>query len=158
MMRIGDNIRYFRKKKGMTQKELSISLCVTQQAVQRWESDVSVPQADRLQEISDFLDIPTALLLDPESKIDDDHFTYLIPIDDTELMGKDIQEYQRKIMDGTATFADEIMLSLTQEKLNRNPYHMFLLTAKEYNLYKAILQINPDFTNSDFEHMMMNNH
>ena len=112
MMRIGDNIRYFRKKKGMTQKELSISLCVTQQAVQRWESDVSVPQADRLQEISDFLDIPAALLLDPESKIDDDHFTYLIPIDDTELMEKDIQEYQRKIMDGTATFADEIMLSL----------------------------------------------
>ncbi len=41
MAGIGENIAALRKKAGMTQEELSEKMCVTAQAVSKWENDVS---------------------------------------------------------------------------------------------------------------------
>ena len=40
-MSIGKNIAKFRKAKGLTQEELGAKLGVTNQAVSKWESEVS---------------------------------------------------------------------------------------------------------------------
>lgn len=54
---MGEKIRKYRTDMNITQRELADKLFVTQQAVQRWEKGNSFPQADKVVEIADALDI-----------------------------------------------------------------------------------------------------
>ncbi len=51
---LGDNIKYLRKEKGMSQKRLASALDVTQQAVGKWETGKSAPDTDMLRKIAEF--------------------------------------------------------------------------------------------------------
>lgn len=54
-MSIGKNIAKFRSEKGMTQTELGEKLGVTNQAVSKWESEVSMPDVMLLPELAEAL-------------------------------------------------------------------------------------------------------
>ena len=56
-MSIGKNIAKYRKAKGFTQEELGTKLGVTNQAVSKWESEVSMPDIMLLPEIATVLNI-----------------------------------------------------------------------------------------------------
>ena len=56
-MSIGKNIAKYRKAKGLTQEELGAKLGVTNQAVSKWESEVSMPDVMLLPEIANALNI-----------------------------------------------------------------------------------------------------
>ena len=56
-MSIGKNIAKYRKSKGLTQEELGAKLGVTNQAVSKWESEVSMPDVMLLPEITNALNI-----------------------------------------------------------------------------------------------------
>ena len=56
-MSIGKNIAKYRKAKGFTQEELGAKLGVTNQAVSKWESEVSMPDIMILPEIATVLNI-----------------------------------------------------------------------------------------------------
>ena len=56
-MSIGKNIAKYRKAKGFTQEELGAKLGVTNQAVSKWESEVSMPDIMLLPEIATVLNI-----------------------------------------------------------------------------------------------------
>ncbi len=56
-MNIGKNIAKYRKAKGFTQEELGAKLGVTNQAVSKWESEVSMPDVMLLPEIATALNI-----------------------------------------------------------------------------------------------------
>jgi transcriptional regulator with XRE-family HTH domain len=56
-MSIGKNIAKYRKAKGLTQEELGAKLGVTNQAVSKWESEVSMPDVMLLPEIANTLNI-----------------------------------------------------------------------------------------------------
>ena len=56
-MSIGKNIAHFRKNKGVTQEELGQRLGVTNQAVSKWESEVSMPDVMLIPKIAKALDI-----------------------------------------------------------------------------------------------------
>ena len=56
-MSIGKNIAKYRKEKGLTQEELGAKLGVTNQAVSKWESEVSMPDVMLLPEIANALNI-----------------------------------------------------------------------------------------------------
>lgn len=56
-MSIGKNIAKFRKAKGLTQEELGAKLGVTNQAVSKWESEISMPDVMLLPEIATALNI-----------------------------------------------------------------------------------------------------
>lgn len=43
-----DNLKILRKNKGLSQEELSIKLHVVRQTVSKWESGLSVPDAEML--------------------------------------------------------------------------------------------------------------
>ncbi len=60
---IGDNIKKARKDKGMTQEELAIRLNVVRQTVSKWEKNLSVPDADLLEKLSDILSVDVNVLL-----------------------------------------------------------------------------------------------
>jgi len=56
-MSIGKNIAQFRKNKGYTQDQLGQRLGVTNQAVSKWESEISMPDVMLLPKIADVLEI-----------------------------------------------------------------------------------------------------
>ena len=56
-MSIGKNIAKYRKALGLTQEELGVKLGVTNQAVSKWEMEVSMPDIMLLPEIVTALDV-----------------------------------------------------------------------------------------------------
>ncbi len=58
-----DNIKSLRKKKGLSQEELSIKLNVVRQTVSKWEQGLSVPDSEMLISISEVFDTPVSTLL-----------------------------------------------------------------------------------------------
>lgn len=61
-MSIGENIAKYRKAKGLTQEQLGELLGVTNQAVSKWESSVSMPDVMLLPEIANALGITLDVL------------------------------------------------------------------------------------------------
>lgn len=55
-------------KQGVSQEKLAVRLHVVRQTVSKWESGRSVPDAEMLIQIADFLDVPVNQLLGVEPK------------------------------------------------------------------------------------------
>ena len=62
-IRLGDNIRAFRKERGLTQEQLAETLGVTVGAVYKWEAKLSFPELSMLMELADFFDTSVDALL-----------------------------------------------------------------------------------------------
>lgn len=60
---LNENIKTIRKSKGLSQEELAIKLNVVRQTISKWETGLSVPDADMLIAISNALDTPVSTLL-----------------------------------------------------------------------------------------------
>ena len=60
---LDENIRRFRKSKGLTQEELASSLNVVRQTVSKWETGLSVPDADILPQLAILLGVSVNQLL-----------------------------------------------------------------------------------------------
>lgn len=60
---INENIKHFRKAKGMSQEEMAIKLNIVRQTVSKWENGLSVPDADVLIDMSNLLDVSVSQLL-----------------------------------------------------------------------------------------------
>lgn len=60
---IHENIKQFRKAKGMTQEELAVKLHVVRQTVSKWEKGLSVPDADMVIQLADLLGVSVHQLL-----------------------------------------------------------------------------------------------
>ena len=58
-----DNIKTLRKEKGLSQEELSIKLNVVRQTISKWETGLSVPDAEMLISLSQVFDTPVSKLL-----------------------------------------------------------------------------------------------
>lgn len=62
-MTIGDKIKKLRNQKQITQKQLAAHLCVTPQAVSKWEQGVAYPEIHLLVPIADFFEVSLDELL-----------------------------------------------------------------------------------------------
>ena len=58
-----DNLKTLRKNKGLSQEELSIKLNVVRQTISKWETGLSVPDAEMLVKISEFFETPVSEIL-----------------------------------------------------------------------------------------------
>ncbi len=58
-----DNIKLYRKSKGLSQEELATKLNVVRQTVSKWEKGLSVPDADLLILLAEALEVPVSALL-----------------------------------------------------------------------------------------------
>lgn len=61
--KIGKRIAFYRKEKGITQKELADFLHISYQAVSKWESGKSMPAVEMLYELSELLNVTVDALL-----------------------------------------------------------------------------------------------
>lgn len=60
---LGENIKRFRRAKGISQEELAVKLNVVRQTISKWEKGQSVPDADVLIHIAQLLDVSVSQLL-----------------------------------------------------------------------------------------------
>ena len=58
-----DNLKALRKNKGLSQEELSIKLNVVRQTISKWETGLSVPDAEMLVTISELFETPVSEIL-----------------------------------------------------------------------------------------------
>lgn len=58
-----DNLKTLRKNKGLSQEELSIKLNVVRQTISKWESGLSIPDAEMLITISEIFETPVSEIL-----------------------------------------------------------------------------------------------
>ena len=58
-----ENIKVFRKAKGLSQEELAIKLNVVRQTISKWEQGLSVPDAEMLISLSEALETPVSTLI-----------------------------------------------------------------------------------------------
>jgi len=65
-----ENIKRFRKERGLTQEELAIRVNVVRQTVSKWEKGQSVPDADLLQKIAEVLEVQVSQLLGEEKEME----------------------------------------------------------------------------------------
>ena len=63
---LNENIKRFRKAKGISQEEMAVKLNVVRQTVSKWEKGLSVPDADVLVDIASLLEVTVNQLLDIE--------------------------------------------------------------------------------------------
>lgn len=67
-IRLAENIRAFRKARGLTQEQLSEVLGVTAGAVHKWEAGLSQPELGVIVELADFFDTSVDVLLGYEMR------------------------------------------------------------------------------------------
>ena len=65
-----ENIKNFRKERGLTQEELAIRVNVVRQTVSKWEQGLSVPDADLLQRIAEVLEVSVSQLLGEDKEME----------------------------------------------------------------------------------------
>ncbi len=62
-MNLSDRIQLLRKARGLSQEEISVHLGVSRQAVSKWESGQSLPDLERIVDLSAFFGVTTDYLL-----------------------------------------------------------------------------------------------
>ncbi len=65
---LNENIRKYRKECGLSQEEMAVKLHVVRQTISKWETNLSVPDADMLIEIAKLLQVSVEQLLDYSGK------------------------------------------------------------------------------------------
>lgn len=65
---LNENIRKYRKECGLSQEEMAVKLHVVRQTISKWETNLSVPDADMLVEIAKLLQVSVEQLLDYSGK------------------------------------------------------------------------------------------
>lgn len=65
-MTFGQQIKKWRKARGLKQKDLSRLLCVSPSTISNYENDVHLPPLDTLRRLATVLDVPLGCLLEDE--------------------------------------------------------------------------------------------
>ena len=97
-----DNLKTLRKNKGLSQEELSIKLNVVRQTISKWETGLSVPDAEMLVTISELFETPVSEILGEsiEEKETNDLkvISEKLEVINEQLSISQIQKRKRKIM------------------------------------------------------------
>ena len=163
MGNIGKNIKVIREKNRITQNMLANNLCISQQAVNKWENGTSIPQMDRLEELSNILHTPVDAIL-----YDNEDTCYQIPINRTTELQQHIDFLKDKLnktvyASDTERYHDIIDLKFSEIALYENSpntgksgeYIIHLqVTEYEYNVFQAIKQIYPSYNADDFHKLI----
>ena len=62
-MSIGERIAQKRKEMGLSQEALGEKLCVSRQAIYKWEADATLPEIEKLVALAKLFDVPVISVL-----------------------------------------------------------------------------------------------
>lgn len=77
MKQYAKTIRENRKKLGWTQKQLAQKIHASQQAIARWENEVTEPRTENLQALSKAMGVPLSHFIDRDTSTVDEEFSAL---------------------------------------------------------------------------------
>lgn len=120
LIKIGKFIADCRKKKNLTQEQLAEKLYITDRAVSKWERGISLPDADKMLDLCNILDINVNELLSGE-KID-------------------MKDYEKK--------NEELLLELAKQdelKNKRLITDMWVLTITAVIFYVSLIMVSCNF-------------
>lgn len=92
-MNIGKKIKECRKKAGLSQEQLAEKLCVSRQAITKWESNRGIPDIGNLQNISKLFGVSIDYLLEDGETLSNAVIREAINIDDYEKSGRFRSKY-----------------------------------------------------------------
>lgn len=134
-----ENIKNYRKAKGLSQEELAIKLNVVRQTVSKWEKGLSVPDAEMLIKIADELGVSVSTLLDETISSNDDMELKTLA-NKLEILNEQLanqKENKRKAL--RIIFIAAIVLSLLVILVNVLGYIHYLGVMNEMNNNSAII-------------------
>ena len=99
-MKMEEKIIMLRKKFGWSQEELAEKVCVSRQAVSRWENGTALPDAQNVLQLSKLFQVSTDYLLNDDYASDED-----IPIVQTVKHKTDVFISKRKVFHLTSAVA-----------------------------------------------------
>ena len=70
-MSIGERITQKRKEMGLSQEALGEKLCVSRQAIYKWEADATLPEIEKLVALAKLFDVPVGWLLGVEEETEE---------------------------------------------------------------------------------------
>lgn len=96
--KIGEFLKYLRKDKGLTQKQLAEHFCVSSRTVSRWENGNNMPDVDILIDLADFYGIDIRELIDGERKSENvDKETKETVLKTAEYMNMGSEQYTKRV-------------------------------------------------------------
>ena len=87
-MTLAEKLKEARKNSGLTQNDLAEKLCVSRQAITKWESGKGIPDVENLRTLSKVLNVSIDFLLDDEENLDKAIIREQISLNDYEKTGK----------------------------------------------------------------------
>ena len=116
-MKFGEKLKEARKKAGLSQEQLADKLCVSRQAVTKWENEKGMPDIENLKAISELLDISIDSLLDYDSPISNTVLKEAINLDEYKKSGK-CRSKQDACVKEKYSHATEIYALIRSKKLS----------------------------------------
>lgn len=121
-MTLADKLKEARKNAGLTQTELAEKLCVSRQAITKWESGKGIPDVDNLRTISKVLNVSIDFLLDDEENLDKTVIKEQINLDEYEKEGKLRNKKDAVVY---SKYSDAIITPLLAKKKSAKGQKMF---------------------------------
>ena len=139
-MTTGEKLALLRKKKGMTQEELSEALQVSRQLVSRWEMDAAFPETDKLIKLSKLFECSIDFLLNDSIQESEKS---IAKMSDTDFTVRDCHQFIRECgYFFLATSVDNQPRLRPFGMIHSNDEAMFIVTDKRKKVYSD-LQENP---------------
>ena len=139
-MTTGEKLALLRKKKGMTQEELSEALQVSRQSVSRWEMDAAFPETDKLIKLSKLFECSIDFLLNDSIQESEKS---IAKMSDTDFTVRDCHQFICECgYFFLATSVDNQPRLRPFGMIHSNDEAMFIVTDKRKKVYSD-LQENP---------------
>ncbi|WP_338471664.1 helix-turn-helix transcriptional regulator [Niallia sp. XMNu-256] len=116
-MTLGEKIKEFRKKTGLSQEQLADKLSVSRQAITKWENDRGIPDITNLQCLANLFDVSIDSLINNSKNITTIVNKEDIEIDTYKITGKCRSKYDAVVKDKYQA-AETIYPLIRRKKLN----------------------------------------
>lgn len=124
-MSFGERLKNLRLEKGLTQEDVANEVCVTKQAVWKWEHDVSLPDIASLERIAQFFGVNIDYLLTGNDNVKIEE--KIVEVEKEKLVEVEKEVVKEKIV--------EVEKQLTEEERERMLYKFRDIESRMYALY-----------------------
>ena len=92
-----ENLKLYRKEKGLSQEQLALKLNVVRQTISKWEKGLSIPDAELLTKLAEILEVSVSDLLGTKIEVIEGKKEIDVLANEIAKLNKYIEIYQNKI-------------------------------------------------------------
>lgn len=145
-MNISEKIRKARKSSGYSQEQFAEKLCVSRQAVTKWETGKGIPDIDNLKSISALLNVSIDYLIDDGNDFIQNGIKEKINLADYEIMQKGVYYRQDACVLAKYFNADKIYILTHFKKLSKKEWIAdFLMGPGVFQVADQMANINQHY-------------